>query len=208
MLDLFAGTGALGLEALSRGAVAADLRRPGRGGAGAPARATSPGSASRTAPRVVAPRRHPARAATRARPSTSSSSTRPTAAASARRRSPRRSPAAGSRRAALVVWEEGVNQSPPPGLTLLDAPPLWGDDDRDLPQRRAAAGLRAMSEARAPARPGLRLPRLPPRPGGDRRRGRGRPRRARHHADRRRQVALLPAAGADPPRRHPGRSRR
>ena len=48
----------------------------------------------------------------------------------------------------------------------------------------------------------LRLRRLPPRPGGGGRRRAGRPRRARRDADRRRQVALLPAAGADARRPH------
>ncbi|CAA9465741.1 MAG: ATP-dependent DNA helicase RecQ, partial [uncultured Solirubrobacteraceae bacterium] len=44
--------------------------------------------------------------------------------------------------------------------------------------------------------PGLRLRRLPPRSTRGGRRGRGRPRRPRGHADRRGQVALLPAARA------------
>ena len=107
---------------------------------------------------------------------------------------------------ALVVWEEGVDPAPPPALTLLDRR-RYGEtmiaifrSDAPLPALRP----RTMSEARAPARPGLRLPRLPPRPGGDRHRGRGGPRRARHHADWRRQVALLPAPRAHPAGRHPG----
>ena len=96
VLDLFAGTGALGLEALSRGAAARQLRRPGAGRAGAaPPQPRQDGRRGGGAGHR--PRRHPPRPQPRRRPSTSSSSTRPTAAGSARRRSPRRSPAAGSR---------------------------------------------------------------------------------------------------------------
>ena len=142
VLDLFAGTGALGLEALSRGAAAAAFvdqgapalallrRNLARLGADEAARVVSRDATRLGAQPRAAVRPRLPRPALRAR-------------ASASARSPRRWPAAGSRRAALVVWEEGVNHAPPPGLTLLDSPPLWGDDDRDLPQHRAAARLRA-----------------------------------------------------------------
>ena len=202
MLDLFAGTGALGLEALSRGAAHATFVEQG-----AAALALLRRNLARLKPRRDPgdrARRDPARA--QPRPAFDLVFLDPpygrglgeTALASA---------LAGGWVApgALVAWEESVNQAAPPGLTLLDRR-RYGETMIAIFGAPAATELRATHDRGAPpARPGLRLPRVPPRPGGDRRRRRGPPRRPRHHADRRRQVALLPASGADPPRRHAGR---
>ena len=49
---------------------------------------------------------------------------------------------------ALVVWEEGVNQTAAARLDPARLPPLWRHHDRDLPQHRPAARLRDMSVAR------------------------------------------------------------
>ena len=110
VLDLFAGTGALGLEALSRGAAPATFVDQGSEALALLRRNLARLGGRASAARVIAATR-PGSGATLAPPSTSSSSTRPTAAASASGRSPRRSPAAGWRPGALVVWEEGVNQT-------------------------------------------------------------------------------------------------
>ena len=207
VLDLFAGTGALGLEALSRGARQATFVEQGARGAGAAAAQHRP-AAGRGGGPGDRPRRDPARPQPRARRSTSSSSTRPMAAASASRRSPRRSPAAGWRRARS---SSGRRASTRPRAARLDParpPPLWGDDDRDLPQHRAAAELRAMTAARRLLGQVFGFPEF--RPGQEEivdavEAGRD---VLADHADRRRQVALLPAARADPARRDAGRSRR
>ena len=64
------------------------------------------------------------------------------------------------------------------------------------PARRSYSAVRDASRPRGGAAPPFRPPGVPARAArGDRRRAR-RPRRAGGHADRRRQVALLPAAGA------------
>ena len=118
MLDLFAGTGALGLEALSRGAAFATFvdsgsnalallrRNIGRLGADAPSKAIS-----RDATRLGRNHAGPADLVFLDPPYARGLGERAIASALA---------GGWVAPGALVVWEEGVNPAPPPGLTLLD----------------------------------------------------------------------------------------
>jgi 16S rRNA (guanine966-N2)-methyltransferase len=119
VLDLFAGTGALGIEALSRGAVAATFVDQGTKSLALLRRNLDRLGVAEEA-RVVS------RDATRL-------GRNPGAAFDLVFLDPPYARGLGERAltsalaggwvapGALVVWEEGVNQAPPPGLTLLDA---------------------------------------------------------------------------------------
>jgi 16S rRNA (guanine966-N2)-methyltransferase len=119
VLDLFAGTGALGIEALSRGAVAATFVDQGAKALALLRRNLDRLGGAEEA-RVVS------RDATRL-------GRNPGAAFDLVFLDPPYGQGLGERAltsamaggwvapGALVVWEEGVNQTPPPGLTLLDS---------------------------------------------------------------------------------------
>ena len=102
-LDLFAGTGAVGLEAVSRGAAAALLIERDR--AGGALRHGQSRRAGRDSARSGSCAATPAGSAAHRSPTTSSSSTRPTAAASSAGAGGRWSPAAGWRPAPGSICE-------------------------------------------------------------------------------------------------------
>ena len=118
VLDLFAGTGALGLEALSRGATEATFVDRGR-----PALALLRANIERL--RAAAPARVLAADATRLGPNREAPFDLvfldPPYAQGLGEKALAAALAGGwLAPGALVVWEEGVDQVPPPGLTLLD----------------------------------------------------------------------------------------
>ena len=123
VLDLFAGTGALGLEALSRGAayclfVEEDAERA------ASSAATSKRSASPASPRSSAAMPPTSALPATAAASASSSSIRPTARASPSARSPPPQPAAGwRRRRRRHRGAQGRRHRLPAGFTALDRAP-------------------------------------------------------------------------------------
>ena len=117
VLDLFAGTGALGLEALSRGAAQATFVDSG------PRRWRSSAATSacwrRRRARVSAATRPGSAAVTRA-PADLVFLDPPYARGLGERAIASALAGGWVSPGALVVWEEGVNPTPPPGLTLLD----------------------------------------------------------------------------------------
>ena len=129
VLDLFAGTGALGLEALSRGAAYCLFVEEDAEARGADPRATSRRSALTGVTKIF--RRdatEPRRGRQPAAPSASSSSIRPTARASASGRSPRRAAGGWLAAGAIAVVEErkGEPIALPSQFAELDRR-SWGD---------------------------------------------------------------------------------
>ena len=118
VLDLFAGTGALGLEALSRGAAHASFVDQGQAALALLRRNLGRMGVEDTA-RVVDPRRHPP-GPQPGEPFTLVFLDPPYARGLGEKAAASALAGGWVAPGGLVVWEEGVNPQPPPGLTLLD----------------------------------------------------------------------------------------